>query len=672
MTVQTNTNVASFNGNGVTQIFPIAFKFNNDTDLVVLLVDDDTDDDTGAASTLTLNSDYTVSGEGDEEGGLINVVVAPAVGKRLFVSRVVDILQMRDLRNQGKFFAEVHEDALDLLTMIAQQHQSDIARSLRVAETDPEPARIPPVVQRAGKLLAFDADGNPTAALPVADSSTGLRQELAAAGGSSLVGFSQGSTGAVPRTVSARLKDLVSVKDFGAKGDGVTDDTASIQAAISHARAISGATVYFPARNPSKYYKITAPLVIDGSIKLLGDGPNAVVIMAVGMAAGSYLLDLNFVAEDVAEQFEITGLTLRTDNGLPNAVRLHNASYVSMCNVVMRNVTHGVVISGTRTYSNSFDRVSGYIVSGNTLRLDGYTGGGHLTFKDCTFAGDSGFNVLANSTANNVALFSCNFEQCVTASLAVYGSVYGLSLSGCRTEGSNGNDFVITPGSGSTVTGLSITGGFFTSDSSAHFPIVLGGAGGKVRGFNISGNHVQHGGAAFVKLNGEGESGVISGNYFAPAGMLPSDLQRAGVVVFANESSSGKSKDYWGLAASGMESGSFSFIDGSVAGLAFSEASCRWSRVGRQVFWQAYVVYPATTNTAQAVLSGLPFAALGTFLGRSGGSVDGTDAGLDLGLWIGSPSATSIAIMNRQTLAAITNNQLSGKRLYLSGQYSIS
>jgi len=122
MTVQTNTNVASFNGNGVTQIFPIAFKFNNDTDLIVLLVDDAT----GAVSQLTLNSDYTVSGEGDEEGGLINVVVAPALGQRLKVTRVVDILQLTDLRNQGKFFAEVHEDAFDLLTMIAQQHESCI------------------------------------------------------------------------------------------------------------------------------------------------------------------------------------------------------------------------------------------------------------------------------------------------------------------------------------------------------------------------------------------------------------------------------------------------------------------------------------------------------------------------------------------------------------------
>ena len=207
MTVQTNTNVASFNGNGVTQIFPIAFKFNNDTDLIVMLADDAT----GSSSLLTLNSDYTVSGEGDEEGGLINVVVAPAVGKRLFVSRVVDILQMTDLRNQGKFFAEVHEDAFDLLTMIAQQHKSDIARSLRVAETDPEPARIPPAVQRAGKLLAFDSAGNPTTALPVADSSTELRQEIVS--GSLL-------TASMVSGVSRNIADVATLRATAGRFDG--------------------------------------------------------------------------------------------------------------------------------------------------------------------------------------------------------------------------------------------------------------------------------------------------------------------------------------------------------------------------------------------------------------------------------------------------------------------
>jgi hypothetical protein len=95
------------------------------------------------------------------------------------VTRVVDILQLTDLRNQGKFFAEVHEDAFDLLTMIAQQHESGIKSALRVAESDPEPARIPSAAQRAGKILSFDTEGNPQVVAPVTDSSTELRIELA-------------------------------------------------------------------------------------------------------------------------------------------------------------------------------------------------------------------------------------------------------------------------------------------------------------------------------------------------------------------------------------------------------------------------------------------------------------------------------------------------------------
>lgn len=69
---------------------------------------------------------------------------------------------------------------------------------------------------------------------------------LAASSGSSLIGFIQAGTGAVATTVQARLRQTVNVKDFGATGDGVTNDTDAINAAALYCSQNSF-SLYFPS-----------------------------------------------------------------------------------------------------------------------------------------------------------------------------------------------------------------------------------------------------------------------------------------------------------------------------------------------------------------------------------------------------------------------------------------
>lgn len=76
---------------------------------------------------------------------------------------------------------------------------------------------------------------------------------------SALISFIQNLTGAVLRSVQDKLRESVSVLDFGAKGDGVTDDTAAFISAIA-AALNSNKCLYIP--NPSVEYLISSSLDI--------------------------------------------------------------------------------------------------------------------------------------------------------------------------------------------------------------------------------------------------------------------------------------------------------------------------------------------------------------------------------------------------------------------------
>lgn len=559
--------------------------------------------------------------------------------------------------------------------------------NLADALTEQEPVTLGQINDLLGAALTESALsialGLPTGATLVGTSTGNTVQQeldlrptstqLAASSGSSLVGFIQAGTGTVTRTVQSKLRDFVNVRDFGAVGDNVADDTIAFQSAIDHVRSIRNGTLYIPAHNPGSAYKITAPLTCDGPINIVGASPDDCTIFASGFAANTHILSFNLPAAQ-NNFFSVSNVTFRSTNGAPDGIRLVNTNYCSFNNVQIFNVRDGITIEGTICFSNFFENISLVSVTRNGVFFNGLGGGnGNYKFNACNFTGDVG--VFGNDTClvNQITFDTCNFEQCVSASLRWEGSLFGAEFSGCRTEGCNSNDFVFVPSAVNTVAGISASGCFFNRDAGAASSFVLGGNTGIVRGFSITGNYDSTATGAFVNLNGEGESGLIAGNRFAVATATPINAQRAGVVVFGNENSAGKSTEYWGASQWGVVEGAFTPIDASGAGLAFVSANGRYTKIGRMVHWQAFVNYPATASGAAAAVGGLPFAiSAGVGVeGRSGGNVNLSNASIDIGILQGYLSTTSVAFFNRITFATTTNTDLSGKSIYMSGSYMV-
>lgn len=168
MTVETNASSVTLAGNGATTSWPFAFlipgAFDGDQSNVVLTVVDETV--TPAVTTTILPGAYTITGVGNPAGGAVTYPLSGSpLAANMFITtqRVLAVVQSTEISNQGGFYPQVLEAALDYLTMLTQQQQAQIARSLQTAVTDPSGALQNIPVSRANTFLAFDANGQPIA-----------------------------------------------------------------------------------------------------------------------------------------------------------------------------------------------------------------------------------------------------------------------------------------------------------------------------------------------------------------------------------------------------------------------------------------------------------------------------------------------------------------------------
>ena len=266
---------------------------------------------------------------------------------------------------------------------------------------------------------------------------------------SDLVSYTLGATGSVLTTVQAKLRESVSVKDFGAVGDGVTDDTAAIQAAI-----VASENVNFPKGN----YLISVSLLLTANTRITADG--AILIASAGFSAGSYTFKSMITdGEDVAvENVSIDGLVFN-GSSVASIVGVHtlNSANQSFTNLEMYNLNAPLLLRGDNLVPTNllvqhceiYDCVTGISVSGlhrdQILVKDNFVhriDGSGIALQDSVGAEVSGNSCVRCGEVNGNGIFikGCSDIEVINnfcsqnSILAFSGSGIGINMSGAFTN----------------------------------------------------------------------------------------------------------------------------------------------------------------------------------------------------------------------------------------------
>ena len=257
--------------------------------------------------------------------------------------------------------------------------------------------------------------------------------------------------GAINRAINLKLNDMVSVKDFGATGNGTTDDTAAIQAALNSSRDI-----WFPSGS----YVISSSLQLSVTKKIIGESSSAfgsVKNQVKILPNGNFPCFIN-ASGVTGNQYEIRGFNIywslttptnQTTDGnkygiyfVLNGTSQFTAPYSVFADIEV-NGGWGVYYDNTDNYLNKFERVVGrYCTNGFYKRL-----GTLMHFEECgNSIGQQGF--YFDTTISPILInCACDTLTPISTTPGLSGNYFtncnSISIMGWDAEGAyiNGSDY---------------------------------------------------------------------------------------------------------------------------------------------------------------------------------------------------------------------------------------
>ncbi len=164
MTVSTTSSKVILPGNGFLTSFGFTFQVRSASDLQVTYTDANGNQTVLGPTQYGVALNPIPTGQLWAAGGSVTYpLTGPAIasGTSLTIARNVAYLQNASLINQGGYYPQNTEAALDLLTMQDQQLAEQLSRAIVANLSDTAPQmQLPPAAVRAGGVLAFDTYGN--------------------------------------------------------------------------------------------------------------------------------------------------------------------------------------------------------------------------------------------------------------------------------------------------------------------------------------------------------------------------------------------------------------------------------------------------------------------------------------------------------------------------------